>query len=314
MPVKLVMLMDPIESIKPHKDSSLAMLLAAQVRGWSLHYVSPDNIAYDGQQVVIRTQTLTVFDDNQHWFEATPEETRPLSEFDLVLMRMDPPVDARYIYVTMLLQQAALQSDIVVANTPQALLTRNEKLGILEFQSWCAPTLVTSSADDIKHFVKQHTDTILKPLDGMGGRSIFRLKDGDDNVNVILETLLQQTPMVMIQRYIPAITKGDKRLLLIDGKPIDYALARIPSQGEHRGNLAAGGRGQAQPLSPRDYAICEAVGPLLKQRGISFAGLDVIGDYLTEINITSPTCIREIEAAYPIDIAGQLLDTLAAQL
>ena len=314
MTVKLGVVMDPIESITVKKDTTLAMLLAAQRRGWEIHYMLQQDM-YSQQGVsCAQMRALTVRDDTEDWFEFGESSDSPLGELDVVLMRKDPPFDLDYIYSTYLLEQAEQQGCLVV-NSPQSLRDCNEKIFATRFPQCCPEFLVSSSAEKLKAFYQQHEDVIYKPLDGMGGASIFHVKPGDSNLSVIIETLtLEGQRQIMAQKYIPEIVDGDKRILLIDGEPVEYALARIPLSGESRGNLAAGGTGVAQELSDRDRWICEQVSPALKERGLLFVGLDVIGDYLTEINVTSPTCIREIDAAKGTDIASDLMDQIESRL
>ncbi|MBN1379511.1 MAG: glutathione synthase [Gammaproteobacteria bacterium] len=314
MTIQLGVVMDPIASIKQKKDSTLAMLLAAQKRGWTLHYMLQKDLYLRDGVAAAAMQTVTVADDPQHWFDLQPAVEKPLSELDLILMRVDPPYNMEYIYTCNLLQRA-VDSGVLVVNRPDSLRLINEKLFINWFSEFCPPTLVTAESSRLRAFLDEYRDIVIKPLDGMGGQSIFRIQQGDQNTSVILETMTQgDRNTVMAQRYIPAIRDGDKRLLLINGEPIPYALARLPAEGELRGNLAAGGSGVGRQLTARDAEICAAVGPTLKQMGIVFAGLDVIGDYLTEINVTSPTCIRELDAIYGVDIAGQLMDCVADSL
>lgn len=314
MTVKLGIVMDPIANIKPVKDSSFAMLLAAQQRGWSLHYMTPaDLYALEGR-CHARSQSLSVRDDEADWFTLGEAIDGPLDELDVVLMRVDPPFDMDYIYVTYLLELAEAR-DTLIVNKPATLRDWNEKLATAWFPELCPPTLVSADQSRLKAFVQQHNDVIVKPLDGMGGASIFRLRPDDANINVVLETLTDHgRRQSMAQRYIPEISEGDKRVLLVDGEPVPFALARIPQGDETRGNLAAGGKGVAVPLSDRDREICATVAPALRQRGLLFVGLDVIGDHLTEINITSPTCIRELDRDCGLDIGGQLMDAIAARL
>ncbi|MBI5461635.1 MAG: glutathione synthase [Gammaproteobacteria bacterium] len=311
--LRLGILMDPIGSIKIKKDSSFAMLLAAQKRGWELLYMEqPDLFLRDGR-VYAHLRTLRVNDDPKDWFELDAPHTEALERLDILLMRKDPPFDMEYIYTTHLLDRAAAEG-VLVANNPASLRDCNEKLYTAWFPDCCAPTLVTRNAAQFREFLAEHGDIVMKPLHGMGGASIFRVRADDPNTGVILETLTEHgSRFAMAQRFIPEISAGDKRILMIDGEPVPYALARIPAHGESRGNLAAGGRGEGAELSARDRWICEQVGPALRERGLYFVGLDVIGDYLTEINVTSPTCIRELDKIYGLDIAGQLMDSLAAR-
>jgi glutathione synthase len=314
MTIKLAMVMDPIEAINYKKDSSLAMLWAASDRNWQLHYIKPSNLYIENGKAFAKTQALTVFRNPEHWFETAAEEVLPLSDFDVMLMRKDPPFDNEYIYATYILDQAE-KDGVLVVNKPQSLRDCNEKVFATQFPQCCPEHLVTANAKLLRDFHSRHHDVIFKPLDGMGGSQIFRLKHDDPNVSVIIETLTQYGQQsIMAQKYIPEITQGDKRILLVDGIPVPFALARIPASGETRGNLAAGGRGEALPLNARDLWICEQVIPSLKEKGLLFVGLDVIGDYLTEINVTSPTCIREIDAAYDTNIAGLLMDAIEKRL
>lgn len=314
MTVKLGIVMDPIESINYKKDTSLAMLWAARDRGWSLFYMLQTDLYMDqgvGRGIM---RELEVFNDAGSWFRYGKTVDLPLGDLDVLLMRKDPPFDTRFIYTTYLLDLAKASGCLVI-NNPQSLRDCNEKLFAAQFPQCCPPFLVSCSATKLREFHQQHQDVIFKPLDGMGGTAIFRLKPGDPNVSVIIETITQRGQnQIMAQKFIPEIVKGDKRILMIDGKPVPYALARVPAVGETRGNLAAGGSGIAQALSDRDRWICDEVGPTLREKGLVFVGLDVIGDYLTEINVTSPTCVREINAAYDLDIAGDLMNCLEQKL
>jgi glutathione synthase len=306
----VVVVMDPIASIKIAKDSTFAMLLEAQQRQYRLFYVTPGGLAMSGAAAVAEVAPLTVRDDPSGWFEIGPKSQRALGPADLILMRKDPPVDADFLHDTLILS-AAQRAGALVVNDPRGLRDHNEKLAALEFPQCCPPTVVSRNSSKIKEFVAEHGDAVLKPLDGMGGRSIFRARAGDPNLNVILETLTAGgLHLAMAQRYLPEIVSGDKRILLIDGVPVDYCLARIPQGDEFRGNLAAGGRGEGRPLSARDRWIAAEVGPEMRRRGMRFVGLDVIGDYLTEVNVTSPTCIRELDAQFGLNIAGMLFDAL----
>jgi glutathione synthase len=314
MNTTLGVIMDPIESIKIQKDSTFAMLLAAQHRGWELLYMEQGDLSLSDGVTYARMRPLRVRDNASNWYQLGDQRQAPLDSLDVVLMRKDPPFDMEYIYTTYLLEQAEHRGCLVV-NRPQALRDANEKLFTSEFNNCTPPTLVSRSAAEIRSFLDQHQDIILKPLGGMGGASVFRVRRDDPNTSVIIETLtLHGTQLTMAQQFIPEINAGDKRILMIDGEAVPYALARIPAKGETRGNLAAGGRGEGQPLSERDQWIAAQVGPELKRRGILFAGLDVIGDYLTEINVTSPTCIRELDRQFNLDIAGDLMDRIAERL
>ncbi|PVZ43157.1 glutathione synthase [Pseudomonas sp. CC120222-01a] len=314
MSVRLGIVMDPIASISYKKDSSLAMLLAAQARGWELFYMEQRDLYQGEGKARARMRPLKVFADPARWFELGDEQDSPLAELNVILMRKDPPFDMEFVYSTYLLEQAEGEG-VLVVNRPQSLRDCNEKLFATLFPQCTPPTLVSRRPDIIREFAAKHGDVILKPLDGMGGTSIFRHRVGDPNLSVILETLTALgAQQIMAQAYLPAIKDGDKRILMIDGEPVDYCLARIPASGETRGNLAAGGRGEARPLTERDRWIAAQVGPTLREKGLLFVGLDVIGDYLTEINVTSPTCIREIDAAYNTDIGGKLMDAIDRQL
>ena len=314
MPMNVVVVMDPIGTIKIAKDSTFAMLLEAQKRGHALLYVLPGGLGMVDGVAHARLAPLRVRDDPAGWYELGPVSHRALDAGDVVLMRKDPPVDADYIHDTQVLGFAQRQGARVV-NDPQGLRDMNEKLAALEFPQCCPPTVVSRDAAVLKAFVAEHGEAVLKPLDGMGGRSIFRARAGEANLNVILETLTEGgRHLAMAQRYLPAIVDGDKRILLVDGEPVDYCLARIPQGDEFRGNLAAGGRGEGRPLSERDRWIAAQVGPEMKRRGMLFVGLDVIGDYLTEVNVTSPTCIRELDAQFGLNIAGSLFDRIEAKL
>ncbi|MDP2715944.1 glutathione synthase [Rheinheimera sp.] len=309
-PIKLGIVMDPISAINIKKDSSFAMLLQAQQRGYQIHYMEMADLYLLEGQARASTKLLTVQQDPAGWYQFGTEQDIALSELDVILMRKDPPFDTEYIYATYILERAEDHGTLIV-NKPQSLRDANEKLYTSWFSQHTPKTLVSRDAKRLKAFYQAEQDVILKPLDGMGGASIFRLKPGDANVSVIIETLTEHgSRYAMAQRFIPEISQGDKRILVVNGKPVPYCLARIPASGETRGNLAAGGRGEARPLSDSDLAIANAVAPTLKAKGLIFVGLDVIGDKLTEINVTSPTCIREIEAAFPISITGLLFDEI----
>ncbi|MGY3040137.1 glutathione synthase [Rhodanobacter sp. TND4EL1] len=315
MTLSVGVLMDPIAAIKVAKDTSFAMLLEAQRRGHSLHYLEHGDLALRDGAPWGRSGSLEVSDDPRHWYTLGEAHWRDLRELDVMLMRKDPPVDAQFIYDTMVLE-VAQQGGVAVINDPRSLRDCNEKLFALQFESCIAPTLVARDAAELRRFTAEHGEVVLKPLDGMGGRGIFRARAGDSNLNSMLETLLGGDAhgggrqFAIAQKYIPEITAGDKRILVIDGEAVPYALARIPQGNEFRGNLAAGGRGEGVPLSDRDRWIVEQVAPELRRRGLLFVGLDVIGDYLTEINVTSPTCVRELDAQFGLNIAGQLFDVI----
>lgn len=312
--MRLAVVMDPIGSINIKKDSTFAMILSAQKRGWEVCYLEQEDLLLSNGEAIARGRALTVFPDRKPWFELSPQAPGPLSGFDAVLMRKDPPVDAEYLYSTQILEFAERQGALVV-NRPSSLRNFNEKLFAAQFPDLMPATLVTRRGEELRRFLEAHRDVVLKPLGGMGGQSIFRLRVGDANVGVTIEILTAQgTRYAMAQRFLPEIAEGDKRILMIDGEPVPYALARIPAEGETRGNLAAGGHGEGRPLTAADRTICARVGPVLREHGILFAGLDVIGTRLTEINITSPTCIRELDHLYNLDIAGQLLEVIEARV
>ena len=314
MTCKLGVVMDPIATITIKKDTTFAMLLAAQAHGWELHYFEQADLYARGNEAFGRTRRLSVKDDKQGWFAFHGERELPLAELDVILMRKDPPFDMEYIYTTYLLELAE-QAGTQVVNRPRSLRDANEKFFALNFPHCCPPTLVSREPARLKAFLGEHADMVVKPLDGMGGASVFRLRQDDPNLNVILETLTAHgRRLTMAQRYLPEVTAGDKRILLIDGEPVPYALARIPQAGETRANLAAGGRGEGVPLSERDRWICAQVAPTLRAMGLLFVGLDVIGDYLTEINVTSPTCARELDAQFGLDIGGDLMAAIERQL
>ncbi len=311
MSLTLAVVMDPIDRLAFKKDSTLAMLWAAQDRGWRLIYMEPGDLYVEDGQPMAHQRQLTVRRDPADYYSLSDGVDAPLAELDVILMRKDPPFDLDYIYSTYILEKAEAEG-VLVVNRPQALRDCNEKMYATWFPEFCATHLVTRDAARLKAFHQQHGDVIFKPLDGMGGASIFRLQQDDPNVSVIIETLTDHgRELIMAQRYLPEIAQGDKRILLIDGDPVPYCLARIPAAGETRGNLAAGGRGVAQPLSARDREIANAIGPIVKAKGLMFVGLDVIGDWLTEVNVTSPTCIREIDDQQGTDIGGQLMDAIA---
>ena len=308
--LKTGVVMDPISGITPYKDSTLAMLLEAQRRGHEIWYMEPSDLTIRGGVALGHMKRLSVRDDNDDWFTLAESENRELATLDILLMRKDPPFDMDYVYTTYVLDLAE-NAGVTVVNRPQALRDANEKCFITQFPQCCVPALITRSSVEIKAFVQQHGLSVVKPLDGMGGESIFQVQPQDPNLNVILETITSKDrELIMVQRYIPEITQGDKRILVVNGEPVPYALARIPGAGDFRGNLAKGGTGKGVALTERDYWICEQVAPELKRRGIIFAGLDVIGDWLTEINVTSPTCIRELDSEYGLNIAGELFDAL----
>jgi len=306
--------MDPIAAIKPWKDSTLAMMLEAQARDWQIYYFTLDDLFLDNGIATGRYQTLTLQDDRNHWFEFGEAGLCRLDRLDAILMRKDPPFDLEYIYCTYMLEQAE-ENGVLVVNRPASLRDCNEKLYTRQFPECCVENLVSRNPEVLKDFIKRHGDVIVKPLDGMGGQSIFRVQAGDLNTNAIIEAVSKYgRSQTMAQRYIPEIRDGDKRILLIDGKPIPYALARLPAAGENRGNIAAGATTRGQPLSERDRWLCAQVGPDLRARGLLFVGIDVIGDYITEINVTSPTGIRELEREFGINISAELFECIERKL
>lgn len=308
--MQLLFIIDPLASLKAYKDSTVAMMREAQSRGHAVHVCEQGSLALSSGVVSAATTQLTLLADDKDWYRAASPGSRTLASFDATVMRKDPPFDLEYVASTWLLE-AAERRGARVFNRPAALRDHNEKLAITEFPQFVAPTLVTREPERIQAFIEEHGDAVLKHLDGMGGASIFRVRTDDPNRNVIVETMAEfGARSVMAQRYIPAIKDGDKRVLLIGGKVVPYALARIPKAGESRGNLAAGGRGVAQPLSKRDLEIAETLAPQLAPRGLLLVGLDVIGDYLTEVNVTSPTCFREIMDQTGCNVAGLFVDAL----
>ena len=314
MSVNLGVIMDPIGSINTKKDSTLAMLEAASRRGWSLSYMEMQDIGLRDAEAYGHMASLTLQQGPDNWYQLDEARDCPLAELDVILMRKDPPFDTEYIYSTYILEKAR-DAGVLVVNDPASLRDANEKLFTAWFPQCTAPSLVSRRKQAIIAFIQQHQDVILKPLGEMGGASIFRVRQDDPNINVIIETLTgNMSRYIMAQRFIPEITAGDKRILLINGEPVPYALARIAAKGETRANLAMGGRGEGVELSERDRWICQQVGPRLRDMGLLFVGLDVIGDYLTEINSTSPTCIRELDKLYGLSIADQLLDCIESKL
>ncbi len=314
MTIKLGVVMDPIESIKPYKDSSFAMMLAAQKKSWSVYYIQPQDIYLTDGEAFASMNQLQLFDNNEHWFEKGKTQDLPLADLDVILMRVDPPFNMDYIYTTYMLEYAQARGTLVV-NKPSSLRDVNEKLYTGWFPELTPKTLVSANAARHKIFLKEHKDIIVKPLDGMGGTSIFRLRENDPNINVVLETMTNfNNVQIMAQKFIPEISEGDKRVLLIDGDPVPFALARIPAKGETRGNLAVGGTGVTIPLSDSDREICAAVAPVLREKGLLFVGLDIIGSYITEINVTSPTCIRELDRDGNLEIATSLMDLIESRI
>jgi glutathione synthase len=314
MPIKLGMVMDSIDHINIKKDTSFAMLLEAQVRCWELHYMELNDLFLRNGRAYARTRTLTVQRNAQQWYRFIGEQDIPLDQLDVIIMRKDPPFDQEYIYATYLLERAESMG-VYVVNKPQSLRDANEKLFTAWFPQCCAETLVAREPARIRSFLHEQGEIILKPLDGMGGTSIFHLRKDDPNLSVILETMTQyNSRYVMAQKYIPEVKDGDKRILMINGEAVPYALARIPAQGETRGNLAAGGRAEGRELTEQDCWIASQVGPTLREKGLIFVGLDVIGDKLTEINVTSPTCVQELDQQFGLNIAGTLMDHIEINL
>src|ERR1022692_2618770 len=310
--VRLVVVMDPIEAIKPAKDSTLAILLAAQARGWDLFYAQLKDLYLRDGVAWAHLAPLKVFDDLRVWFTRGAASVEKLGNYDVILMRKDPPFDMEYIYCTYILDRARDQGALV-CNRPQGLRDMNEKVSTAWFPECCAPTLIPRDMDDMSEFLKEHGKAVCKPLHGMGGRSIFVLEQGDKNRNVVFETLTEYGQRyAIVQRYVPEIvTAGDCRVILVDGEPVPYALKRVPDSSDTRGNLAAGARAEGRPLGDRDRWLCAQIGPKLRAAGMIFVGLDVIGDYVTEINVTSPTGIRELNRTYGVDIGGLLMDAIA---
>ncbi len=308
MSLNVGIVMDPIAKIKVNKDTSFALLLEAQARGWGLQYMELNDLYLRDGRTYARMRHLRVARNEASWFSFLDEAEQPLDELDVVLMRKDPPFDTEYIYATYLLE-CAENRGLLVVNKPQSLRDANEKLFTAWFPQCCAPTLVAREAARLRQFLHEQGEIILKPLDGMGGVSIFHLRERDPNLSVILETMTKHnTRFVMAQRYLPEIAEGDKRIFIVDGQVVPYALARIPAAGESRGNLAAGGRAEARELTERDRWIAEQVGPVLRERGLIFVGVDVIGEYLTEVNVTSPTGVQEIDKLFRTNISALLMD------
>jgi glutathione synthase len=312
--MKIAFLADPLSGFKTYKDSTFAMMREAARRGHAIHAFEQRGMALEQGIVRAEVSEITLTGDPDDWYRAAPGANVQLSEFDAVIQRKDPPFDMEYVYGTYLLELAEAQGARVF-NKPSAIRDHNEKLSIAQFSQFTSPTLVTSSATRLKEFHAEHRDVIFKPLDGMGGAGIFRVKDDGMNLGSVIETLtLEGKRTIMVQKYIPEIVKGDKRILVIDGKPVPFSLARIPQAGEVRGNLAAGGVGVAQPLTARDREIAETLGPILAARGLLLVGLDVIGDFLTEVNVTSPTCFQEITDQAGFDVAAMFIDALEQQV
>lgn len=313
--VRLVVVMDPISDIKPAKDTTLAMLLAAQARGWQLWYAEQGDLWLRDGVPMARLKPLTVKNDLQDWYAFGESQIQGLAEFDVILMRKDPPFDMEYIYTTYILERAE-EAGVLVVNRPQGLRDMNEKVYTAWFPQCCAPTLITRDMADMQAFLKEHVRIVCKPLYGMGGRSIFVIDRGDKNTNVIFETMTEYgTRFAIVQKYLPEIVEsGDSRILVIDGEPAPYALARIPTADDNRGNLAAGAKGVGRELNDRDRWLVSQIGPALRQRGMWFVGLDVIGGYVTEINVTSPTGVRELDKQFGTQIAGLLMDAIEKRL
>ncbi len=312
--LRIGIVMDPIDSITPKKDSSFAMLLEAQRRAAEIHYFEQSDLRILAGKAIGQSRRLAVRDKAESWFDFGAASEVALGELDAILMRKDPPFDMEYVYTTYILDRAE-QAGALIVNRPQALRDMNEKVYTAWFPECTPLTLITRSMDDMRAFLAEHDQIVVKPLDGMGGKSIFVVKKGDNNANVIFETLTDYgQQFAMAQLYIPEIKLGDKRILLINGEPVPYSLARIPLAGENRGNLVLGAVGKGQELSRRDREICEQVGPVLRDNGVIFAGIDVIGDYLTEVNVTSPTGIRELDKQFSLNIAGQLFDAIESEL
>ncbi len=308
--MKFAFLADPLAGFKTYKDSTYAMMVEAASRGHELFAFEQGDMAFDGGKVVAHIAPITLTGDATDWYRAGAKQASTLDAFDAIVMRKDPPFDMEYIYATYLLERAQMDGARVF-NRPDAVRSHNEKITITHFSQFTAPTLITSDDARLRAFHAEHKEVILKPLDGMGGMGIFRVREDGMNLGAIIETLtLNGARTIMAQRYIPAISAGDKRILLIDGKVVPFALARIPQAGEVRGNLAAGGTGVAQPLSARDREIAETLAPILVQRGLMLVGLDVIGDYLTEVNVTSPTCFQEITKQTGFNVAALFVDAL----
>lgn len=314
MSIKLGIVSDPISGFNIKKDTGFAMMVEAQSRGYEIYYMEMDDLYLRKGQAFATAARAQVFEDENHWYDLEEKQSIALADLDVILMRKDPPFDTEYIYATYILERAELSGTLIV-NKPQSLRDANEKLFTAWFSEFTPDTLVTRSQKQIRNFLDEHGDIILKPLDGMGGASIFRVKQDDANLGVICETLTKHgSEFAMAQNYIPEIKQGDKRVLVVDGQVIPYCLARIPQNGETRGNLAVGGRGEARPLSESDLKIAQAIAPTLKEKGLIFVGLDIIGDKLTEINVTAPTCVKEIQAAYDISITGILFDAIEQRL
>ena len=312
-PITLAVLMDDIASIDPKKDSSLAMMLEAKRRDWDIYTFDSSDMFHLKGEVFAKARKTLVADSQSNWHECEEAEILQLKEIDVVFMRKDPPFDMDYIYATYLLEQLEA-SGVMVVNKPSSLRDANEKLFALNFPELIPKTLVSSNNEKLSVFINDNVDVVVKPLDGMGGTNIFKLKKGDDNEEVLLKLTNNGQRYIMAQEFLPEIKHGDKRILLINGKPVDYALARMPAEGSFKGNLAAGAIGVGQPLSERDRFLCKQIAPTLIEKELIFVGLDVIGDYITEINVTSPTCIRELDSQFDLNISAELLDVVEEKL
>lgn len=314
MAIKIGVIMDPIETINTEKDTSFALMLAAQQRNWQTFYLQASDLFWQAETVMASMAAIQVKDRKSNYYQLSPSITQALTTLDVILIRKDPPFNMDYIYMTYLLQHVAERGTLVI-NNPQSIRDANEKLFTTWFPQCCPETIVTAKQQIISDFAKKYGDIVIKPLDGMGGRSVFRTSSNDQNFNVITETLTNcQQQLVMAQRFIPQIKNGDKRLLMINGEPINYVLARIPQKNDFRGNLAAGAHYEGRELDKRDRWIAQQIGPILRKKQLYFVGLDIIGDYLTEINVTSPTCVRELERLYPINICDAFLDFVASSV
>lgn len=310
---KILVIMDPPSTIKPYKDTTVAMLLEAQHRDYQCFIAETEQLWLDNSDAWVAAHPIEVRDAHDDWYSLQNQTTLPLTHFDIILMRKDPPFDMQYIYTTYILEMAE-RKGVMVVNKPQALRDANEKLAALWFPEWVPSTLVSGQAEQLREFINQQGRCVLKPLDGMGGRSIFMTDAKDPNLNVIIETLTQEgNERIMAQGYLEAIKDGDLRVLLVAGKPVPYMLARIPGKDDFRGNLARGGRGEPRPLGRVERELAESIGPELLKRGILFAGIDIIGGKLTEVNVTSPTCVRELDQAYGINICADLFDAIEQQ-
>ena len=312
-PITLAVLMDDIASINPKKDSSLAMMLEAKRRNWDIYTFNSSDMFHLKGEVFAKARKTLVADSQSNWHECEEAEILQLKEIDVVFMRKDPPFDMDYIYATYLLEQLEA-SGVMVVNKPSSLRDANEKLFALNFPELIPKTLVSSNNEKLSIFINDNVDVVVKPLDGMGGTNIFKLTKGDDNEEVLLKLTNNGQRYIMAQEFLPEIKHGDKRILLINGKPVDYALARMPAEGNFKGNLAAGAIGVGQPLSERDRFLCKQIAPTLIEKELIFVGLDVIGDYITEINVTSPTCIRELDSQFGLNISSELLDVVEEKL